>query len=161
MAVVPDASGDTLRQFLIDNVAAGSTVITDGWSGYLPAAKKPYVHERHIVPPEKANELLPGVHRVASLTKRWLLGTHQGSVAPEHLQSYLDEQVLRFNRRGSRSSGLVFYRLMQLAVGHEPVRYREIVKVPTPKRVRPVPPAVKGRTASLERPRAERPWRAA
>ena len=70
---------------------------------------------------------LPGVHRVASLAKRWLLGTHQGSVNAAHLQAYLDEFVFRFNRRTSRSRGLVFYRVLGLAVGHGPVRYHDLI----------------------------------
>jgi hypothetical protein len=65
-------------------------------------------------------------HRVASLLKRWILGTHQGSIGVEHLQSYLDEFVFRFNRRSSRSRGLLFYRLLQQAVGHEPIPKRHI-----------------------------------
>jgi hypothetical protein len=66
------------------------------------------------------------VHRVASLAKRWLMGTHQGSVDPAHLPGYLDEFVFRFNRRRSASRGLVFCRLLELAAGHDPVRYRDL-----------------------------------
>jgi hypothetical protein len=47
---------------------------------------------------DPAHVLMPGVHRVASLLKRWLLGTHQGSVGPEHLDAYLNEFTFRFNR---------------------------------------------------------------
>jgi hypothetical protein len=61
----------------------------------------------------KAHELLPGVHRVASLVKRWLLGIHQGSVEVDHLQAYLDEFTFRFNRRRSWARGMLFYRLIQ------------------------------------------------
>ena len=64
---------------------------------------------------EDPGELLPAVHRVASLAKRWLLGTHQGSVDEAHLPAYLDEFVFRFNRRRSRSRGLLFYRVLELA----------------------------------------------
>ena len=78
----------------------------------------------------RANTTLPGVHRVASLAKRWLLGTHQGSADNAHLPSYLDEFVFRFNRRRSRSLGLVFYRVLDLAVAHPPVRYRDLVLNP-------------------------------
>jgi len=88
--------------------------------------------------------LLPGVHRVASLAKRWLLGTHQGSVGDPHLQAYLDEFVFRFNRRRSRSRGLVFYRVLELAVDHDPVRYRQLVADSRPKKVPPVPPRTRG-----------------
>ena len=78
-------------------------------SGRLAAAGKP-------------SELLPGVHRVASLAKRRLLGTHQGSVDQAHLQSYHNEFAFRFNRWRFRSRGLVFYRVLELAVAHDPVR---------------------------------------
>jgi len=104
--------------------------------------------------------LLPGVHRVASLAKRWLLGTHQGSVEPAHLQSYLNEFTFRFNRRRSRSRGMVFYRVLELAVGHAPVRYRDLVADSQPKKVRPTPPGGGGHPPSLDRARAARPWRA-
>jgi hypothetical protein len=72
--------------------------------------------------------LLPAVHRVAALLKRWLLGTHQGAVHPAHLDYYLDEFTFRFNRRTSRSRGKLFYRLLQNAAASEPVSYRQIVK---------------------------------
>ena len=67
-----------------------------------------YEHERTIMraQPDPAHVVMPGVHRVASLLKRWLLGTHQGSVGPEHLDAYLNEFTFRFNRRGSRRRGL-------------------------------------------------------
>ncbi len=104
--------------------------------------------------------LLPNVHRVASLAKRWLLGTHQGSVDQAHLQSYLDEFVFRFNRRTSRSRGLVFHRVLELAAGHEPVRYRDFIVTPQPKK-RPPTGGGWGHPPSLDRPPANRPWRAA
>ena len=100
------------------------------------------------------------MHRIASLAKRWLLSTHQGSVEEAHLQSYLDEFVFRFNRRRSRSRGLVFYRLLELAVGHGPVRYRNIVAGKRPRKSR----RPRQRNAGIRRawsgPPAERPWRA-
>src|SRR4051794_29932142 len=101
----------------------------------------------------------PGVHRVASLATRWLLGTHQGSADDAHLPSYLDEFVFRFNRRRSRSRGLVFYRVLELAVAHQPVRYRDLVLHPrTPKGPRQ-PPGTRGKPPTLDRPPARRPWR--
>ena len=99
------------------------------------------------------------MHRVASLAKRWLLSTHQGSVEEAHLQSYLDEFVFRFNRRRSRSRGLVFYRLLELAAGHDPVRYRNIVAGKRLRKTRR--PRQRRAGIRLERPPAERPWRAA
>ena len=77
------------------------------------------------------------MHRIASLAKRWLLGTHQGSVDSAHLAGYLDEFVFRFNRRRSRSRGMVFYQILELAVVHEPMRYKDLVAA---RRSRPVPP---------------------
>ena len=53
------------------------------------------------------------------------------------MPGYLDEFCFRFNRRRQRSRGLVFLRTLQLAVGHDPVRYRQLVAHPTPKRDRP------------------------
>lgn len=69
-----------------------------------------------------------GVHRVAALVQRWILGTHHGSVQPEHLDAYLDEFVFRFNRRTSNSRGMLFYRLLQQAVLTAPLTYRDVVK---------------------------------
>ena len=105
--------------------------------------------------------LLPAVHRVASLAKRWLLGTHQGSVDDAHLVSYLNEFVFRFNRRRSRSRGMVFYRVLELAVAHNPVRYKDLIASQRPRAVPPTPPQVRGHPPSLEQPPANRPWRTA
>lgn len=124
-----------------------------------------YTHERRSQRAAKARgedpgKLLPGVHRIAALVKRWLLGTHQSSVDPAHLQNYLNEFVFRFNRRRSRARGMLFYRVLQLAVTHAPVRYRDLVADPKPKRVTPRPPTRRGHPPSLDRPLADRPWRA-
>ena len=62
------------------------------------------------------------------MLKRWLLGTHQGAVYPAHLDYYLDEFTFRFNRRRSRSRGLLFFRLAQQAVQIAPVPYRALVR---------------------------------
>lgn len=94
-----------------------------------------------------------------SLVKRWLPGTHQGSFDEAHLVSYLNEFVFRSSRR-SRSRGMLFYRLLELAVAHEPVRYEDIVASRRPRKTPPVAPERRGHPASLERPAANRPWRA-
>lgn len=164
MRVIPDGSAKTLHAFITDNVAVGSTVITDGWSGYLGIEAAGYPHDRRSQRAAKAlgediGTLLPGVHRVASLAKRWLLSTHQGRVEVQHLPGYLDEFCFRFNRRRSRSRGLVFLRVLQLAVGHDPVRYKELIKRPRPRTVAPLPPGATGHPPSIDRPRAARPWR--
>jgi ISXO2-like transposase domain len=96
---------------------------------YLPLRTSAYQHRisNQKGHPERASELLPRVHQIFSLLKRWLLGTHQESVAGEHLQDYLNEFAFRFNRRKSRSRGKLFYRLVQHAVATEPTTYRQIV----------------------------------
>src|SRR5205085_234075 len=106
---------------------------------------------------EDPGELLPNVHRVAGLARRWLLGTHQGSVDGAHLTAYLNEFVFRFNRRRSRSRGLVFYRVLELAARHDPVRFRDLL---AGKKPRPAPATWGlGHPPTLERPAANRPWR--
>ena len=159
MAVLADASSDSLRAFLIDHVEEGARVVTDGWQPYRPATRDLYVHDRLRAGGSQASKLLPGPHRVASLAKRWLLGTHQGRVNDSHLASYLNEFVFRFNRRRSRSRGMLFYRLLELAVAHEPVRYMQLIVNPQPGSRRPPPPGSRSRPPSLERPAANRPWR--
>ncbi|WP_416888134.1 IS1595 family transposase, partial [Microbacterium sp.] len=108
MQVIPDASGETLEAFVSDAVEPGAHIVTDGWGAYRGLAQRGYTHEpRNQSEAKRAgmdiSTLLPGVHRVASLVKRWLAGTHQGSAGTEHLQEYLDEFEFRFNRRTSRS----------------------------------------------------------
>jgi transposase-like protein len=166
MQILPDASAASLHPFVTAHIEPGAAVITDGWQGYAGIEDLGYARERRSqraarLRGEDPGQLLPGVHRVASLAKRWLLGTHQGSVDEAHLQAYLDEFVFRFNRRHSRSRGLVFHRVLQLAVGHEPVRYRDLVVDPQAKAHPPAGRAGHGHPRSLERPPANRPWRAA
>ena len=158
MAILDDASATSLHRFVSENVEPGSTVITDAWQGYRRIDTLGYTHERRSQRAARARgedpgQLLPGVHRIASLAKRWLLGTHQGSVDAAHLQSYLNEFAFRFNRRRSRSRGMLFYRLLELAVGHPPVRYRDLVVDPQPKATEPGPPPC---SPSLARNRSKR-----
>jgi len=164
MAPLVDASSASLHAFVADHVEPGATVITDGWQGYAGLPQRGYAHEPRSQRAARARgddptTLLPGVHRVASLAKRWLLGTHQGSVGDSHLASYLDEFVFRFNRRRSRSRGMVVFRLLELAVAHAPVRYQDLIAGRRPRKLLPTPPAARRRPPSLDRPPADRPWR--
>jgi transposase-like protein len=166
MEIVRDGSAASLHPFVTRHVEPGATVITDAWMGYHGLAGLGYAHRRRSQRAARARgedpgALLPGVHRAASLAQRWLLGTHQGRVDDTHLQAYLNEFCFRFNRRRSASRGLVFYRLLELAVGHDPVRYRDLVAHPKPKAKPPAPPGQRGHPPSIERPRAARPWRVA
>ncbi len=123
---VPDASAASLSLAVQEMIAPGSIVNTDGWAGYATVGRKGYVHEEIRPLAEVGDNLLPLAHRVASLLKRWLGGTHQGAVRPSHLDYYLDEFTFRFNRRTSRSRGKLFYRLMQQATQIDPVTGNDI-----------------------------------
>ena len=127
LARIRDCSQLSLTAFCEEAIATGSVVYTDHWSGYNDL-------ERWVHPPpdEHLGLWRPGarrdarVHRVASLLKRWLLGTHQG-VGVRQLDFYLDEFTFRFNRRHSRSRGLLFRRLLEQAVHVDHAPAREIV----------------------------------
>lgn len=118
---VADASAESLCRFIQENVVEGSTIRTDGWSGYEPLARTSFQQE--VV----ASQELIITHMTISLLKRWLLGTYQGAVQAQHLAYYLDEFTFRFNRRTSGSRGKLFYRLVQQTVQVPPVPGAEIV----------------------------------
>ena len=115
---------------MLDSIQSGSVVHTDGWSGYSGLSAKGYRHEVTVLKGKKetASELLPRVHRIVGLLKRWLMGTHQGAVSHKHLDYYLDEYTFRFNRRKSKNRGKLFFRLAQQAVAVAPAPYHEIVQ---------------------------------
>ena len=126
---IPDVTGPTLIGFIKDVVSAGAIVSTDGWSGYNGLSALGYQHKRRVQSgsDDPAHVVLPGPHRIASLLKRWLIGTHQGAVRDEHLDYYLDEYTFRFNRRSAKARGLLFHRLVEQAVQIKPTTYRGIV----------------------------------
>lgn len=164
LRVLDDLSALTMTDFLRATVAPGSLIASDGWKSYpaaVPAAGCLHAPNIQRGSAHAPHTLLPGVHRVASLFKRWALGTHQGSIGADHIQAYLNEFAFRFNRRTSQAPGMVFYRLMELAAQAEPVTYRELVKNPQTRpptqrqahAVRHVPPR------TLARELEEHPWR--
>ena len=116
---VPDFSAKSLVSFVVENVVPGSEVITDGWEGYASLGSRGYRHKVRL----SDAELLANVHRVISLLKRWLLGTHHGAVRPKHLQHYLEEFAFRHNRRKSRHVGKLFYRMLQGATSTDVTPY--------------------------------------
>jgi transposase-like protein len=126
LARVASASGKHLEPAVSQAVERGSTVRTDGWLGYNGLTDLGYRHTVIRSTPAVGENLLPLANRVAALLKRWLLGTHQGAVQPEHLDYYLDEFTFRFNRRTSSSRGLLFYRLLDQAVHLSPVLTRTL-----------------------------------
>ena len=127
MARVDDLRKASLHGFIAQSIKPGSTVCTDGLPAYM--GMKGYFHDRQVQRHTPDGEhFLPRVHRVISLLKRWLLGTHQGAIGNEHLDYYLDEFTFRFNRRTSASRGKLFYRLAQQAMQIEPTTYQELIR---------------------------------
>ena len=131
MATVPTPTRKHLHRFASEMVDEGSVIHTDGRTTYHGLESLGYTHRQTVLlgrnDKKAAHKLLPRVHRIASLLKRWLLGTHQGAVSTEHLDYYLDEFTFRFNRRTSRSRGKLFYRLLQQAAQVEPAPYHSMV----------------------------------
>lgn len=128
LGVLKDAAEDSISRFLSDNISMDSTIRTDGFKSYSFIKDHGY---KHIVVPGFSScgvENLPLVHRVASLLKRWILGTHQGSISMEHLEAYLNEFTFRFNRRTSANRGKLFHRIMENAVLIGPEPYSKIIK---------------------------------
>lgn len=127
---IPKDSAAYVIPFVQEVIEPGAQVRTDGSAAYRSLSELGYAHQRTVmlgsgVP---AHVSMAGVHRVAALVQRWILGTHHGSVQPDHLDAYLDEFVFRFNRRTSSSRGMLFYRLLQQAVLTAPVTYANVVR---------------------------------
>ena len=129
---IGDVATDSLLPFVQGAVERGAMVHTDGWRGYAGLAAAGYPHQVTVLSggSDPAHEVMPRVHLVASLLKRWLIGTHQGGVQHQHLDYYLDEFTFRFNRRRSKARGLLFHRLAQQALAVGPAPYNAIVKPP-------------------------------
>lgn len=126
---VANDSAACVLPFVQEVIEPGAQVRTDGSAAYRTLTELGFTHQRTVMLGSEvpAHVSMAGVHRVAALVQRWILGTHHGSVQPEHLDAYLDEFVFRFNRRTSNSRGMLFYRLLQQAVVTAPVTYRDVV----------------------------------
>ena len=144
MRQIVDASADSLVPFVQESVEPGSVIHTDGWRGYLSLKSKGYQHDVTFLRGNKKtpSELMPRVHRVICLLKRWLMGTHQGAVSHKHLDYYLDEFTFRFNRRRSKSRGKLFFRLVQQAVAVEPIPLDRILHPGIKAKAKPQPVGV-------------------
>lgn len=124
---IPNLTKATLHGFIAQAITPGSTVRTDGLPAYM--GLDGYAHDRQTQRHQAEGEhVLPRVHRVISLLKRWLLGTHQGAIGQDHLNDYLDEFTFRFNRRTSASRGKLFYRLAQQVVQVGPAPFATLIK---------------------------------
>lgn len=129
MRRIPDASSKTLLSFVKMAVEPGAVVVTDGRGPYEGLQKEGFTHKPRVISGsgKTASTFLPRVHRVASLLKRWMLGTHQGAVSREQLEYYLDEFTFRFNRRTSKHRGKLFSRLIENAVTIDPTPYEKLI----------------------------------
>jgi len=125
---IPSASPSPLVTFVKHAVEPGSVIITDGWKAYAGLKQKGFKHQPRLINANSktTSALLPRVHRVSSLLKRWLMGTHQGALSGEQLDSYLNEFTFRFNRRTSRYRWKLFYELVAQAVTVEPIPYSRL-----------------------------------
>jgi transposase-like protein len=129
LKTIPTAEGKHLFKFIGENVETGATIVTDGWPGYAHLNKKGYLHiKQRQVLATNGEEMLPNVHRIAALLKRWLLGTHQNYTSRERLQKYLDEFTFRHNRRKSNSRGLLFHRIIEQAMYRAPILSIDVLK---------------------------------
>lgn len=122
MGIIEKADRKSINEFVKNNIETGSTIITDGWKGYIDVERMKYKHkiETKLIAVNEEN-LTPNVHRIASLLKRWLLGTHQNFTSSDYLKYYLDEYTFRYNRRKANSSGLLFYILLKQALLNKPI----------------------------------------
>ncbi len=129
LARIPNVQRQTLTDFVLDHVSRGAEVRTDAYHGYNDVGRHRFSHVVVNVKEsgDPAHVTMPHVHRVASLLKRWLLGTHQGAVTHGQLDYYLDEFTFRFNRRRSRHRGLLFYRLIEGALAADPHPYATLL----------------------------------
>ena len=132
MKFIASTSTTILVGAIKEMIEPGSLLHTDGWRGYNAITDYGYKHQANQTPSNRKQKreknILPLVHRVSSLFKRWILGTYQGRIDPKHLPQYLDEFVFRFNRRTSRSRGLLFQRLLENSVQVKPRTYQTIIK---------------------------------
>lgn len=129
---IPDDNEPHIVKGVRKVIAPGSKLVTDGAWAYRALLPYGYQHQRTIQGDRSRRDLdkmqpLPRVHRIASLLKRWLLGTYQGRVSGKKLDHYLEEFAFRFNRRFSEQRGMLFYRLVQQCVIVAPVSYKSLI----------------------------------
>jgi transposase-like protein len=129
LGIIEQASQEKITSFLKGRVEVGTTAHTDGWRGYNSLERSGFRHIATSIKAstEKAHIVLPRVHLVFSLVKRWINGTHQGSVSTKHLCAYLEEFTFRFNRRNAKSITHFFQRLAEGLVREKCKPYWKIV----------------------------------
>jgi transposase-like protein len=122
--LVPDDTAASLVGFVQEVVEVGSTVITDGWPGYLALPEAGFIHER-IVEGSGGSFVnpVPNLHHTVGNLKAWINGTHRG-VSRHHLPVYLDEFAFRHNRRLNLAAA--FQTLLGLGTTREATTYATI-----------------------------------
>lgn len=121
--VVPNTDADTLRPIITRNVDPDATVVfTDAHAAYGNLDWR-YVRQfiDHATRYVEGRVHINGLENFWSLFKRCLKGTYV-SVAPFHLERYLDEQTFRFNRRKT-TDGSRFLEVLKSVVGRR-ITYR-------------------------------------
>ena len=130
LAMIADNSAASIEAFVKANVKRGTTLLTDGHASYPGLTG--YRHDPRVVGKKMAGHVvLPWIHRVFSLLKRWSLGTYHG-LRRKHVDTYLNEFVFRYNRRFYRH--VSFETLLGFAAGNEPVSYWDIIKRDNPRK---------------------------
>lgn len=126
LQVLKCASEEEIGKFIRENVSLGSTIKSDGWSGYSSNALSGYQHQREVQGiPQRGHELAPQIHQVFSNLKAWLIGIHHG-VEPKYLPAYLNEFVFRFNRRGHPMSA--FRSIFDILTSKPPLTLNTLTK---------------------------------
>ena len=132
LAMIADNSAASIEAFVRANVKRGTTLLTDGHASYPGLTD--YRHDPRVVGKMAAHVVLPWVHRVFSLVKRWGLGTYHG-LRRKHVDTYLNEFVFRYNRRFYRHAS--FETILGLASHHEPASYWDIIGRANPRQGAP------------------------
>ena len=132
LAVIADNSASSIEAFVRANVKRGTTLLTDGHASYPGLTD--YRHDPRVVGKMAGHVVLPWIHRVFSLMKRWALGTYHG-LRRKHVDTYLNEFVFRYNRRFYRHAS--FETVLGLATHHEPASYWDIIDRANPRKGTP------------------------
>ena len=112
--VVPDRKNASLLPIVDQNIAKGSTILTDEYPGYKSLGARGYTHQsvNHM-----RHQYVNGKVHTNTIEGFWshfkcsMKGTHR-SISRKHMQKYLCEFEFRFNLRGLGASSM-FDRLIQ------------------------------------------------
>jgi len=129
LAVIADNSASSIEDFIRANVKPSTTLLTDGHASYPGLTD--YRHDPRVVGNMAGHVVLPWIHRVFALLKRWELGIYHG-LRRKHADTYLNEFVFRYNRRVYRN--VSFETLLGLAAHHQPTSYWDIIQRDNPRK---------------------------